>query len=456
MTAAGLLLALMVVFAAGGGLACMLGGREREFQRVEFLALSWLLGAGYVSLATWLLGLVLSGWPLVIAVAFGALALGTLGIKAKCRFAPHEAFLAIDWLLVAALVAQAVFIIWWTPRLALGWDGLMIWEFKARLAVQNGGAIPAAYFADVDRAWSHPNYPLGLAGLETWLQLCLGHVDQAWLRLPGPLYYFAGAALIAAGTRRLGGTRRTGLIAAVAFFFVPYLFAGVWGVLAGYADFPLGVLFLAALIHLPRQRESPGDARLCAMLAALCVWEKSEGRFLWLTLVGLAAFTLLPRRRWRAWIAMALPGAILLLAFAAFLATRHSVVETTYLPATFANVLAHADRFGPILSRLAREFGNFESWGLLWPGTGLALLALALRGAYRSAFEFAATLLFPLTAYLFAFVLTSWSDFGWHMELALPRLLLQLAPAAVMIMALAVPPPFSLAKGVPANEDQQP
>jgi hypothetical protein len=456
MTAAGLLLAFIVVFTAGAGLTRLLGGTEREFQRAEFHALSFVLGAGYVSLGLWLFGMALSGLALLGAVIIGAMVLGFLGRTARCQFARHEQLRELDWLLLSALLVQALFIIWWAPRVALGWDGLMIWEFKARVAIESGGVIPAAYFADADRAWSHPNYPLGLPGLETWLQLCLGRVDQAWVRLPGPLYYFAGAALVVAGTQRLGGTRRTGLAAAVAFFFVPYFFAGTWGVLSGYADFPLGVLFLAALIYLPRQSSSSSDAALCGTLAALLIWQKSEGRVLWLTIGVLAGGTMLVRKEWRGWLAVALPGAALAAGFALFLASRHTIPEADFPATTFAAVLAHADRIGPILSRLASELGSLENWGLLWAGTGFALAALGVRRELRRAAEFTAALLFPLAAYVLAFVLSGWTDFRLHMDLALPRLLLQLAPTSVLIIAVAVPRTFSLAKRAPTNEDQQP
>lgn len=461
MTAAGLLLAFGVIFAAGSGLARLLAGRQHAFYRAEFAALTWLLGAGFVSLALWVLGLVLSGWWLVSAVTLGAAFLaaasGRHGVPSPPGFTAREPLRTVDWLILAVLAAQAVFIACWASRIALGWDGLMIWEFKARLAFESGGALPAAYFSDADRAWSHPNYPLHLPYLETWLYRCLGRVDQAWVRLIGPLYYFAAAALLATGTVRLGGSRRTGLAAAAALFFVPYLFGGLWGVLAGYADFPLGVVFLAALIHLPGLRDTkPGDERLFAVLAALLVWGKREGRFLWVTLIVLAALTLLPRGRWRALLLVAAPGALLLAGFDLFLAVMHTVRETTYLPATWANLHANGGRLIPIAQRFARELLDLENWSLLWPGVALALGALVLRGQPARAARLASALLLPMAAYALAFVLTTWSDFGWHIDLALPRLLLHLAPAAVLIIALAVPPAFSLATSADTKEDQRP
>ena len=450
MTAAGLILALVAIFAAGLGLARLAAGREHSFYRAEFLSLGWLLGTGCVTLLLWVLGFLLSGaWLLCAVCAVTFVIAWTARSRAPSAWtAMPEKLRAFDWLLIAVLGAQAVFIAVWASRIAIGWDGMMIWEFKARLAFQNGGTLPASYFADADRAWSHPGYPLCFPYLETWFYLCLGHVNQSWIRLIGPLYYCAAAALLATGTMRLGGSQRTGIIAAVALFFVPYLFGGMWGVLAGYADFPLGVLFLAALVHLPGLRDAkPGGLRLFAALAALLVWEKKEGRFLWATLVALAALSLLPRRRWRALLLVAAPGAALIVGFEQYLTAVHTEPETTYLPVNLTNITANAARVGPVALHFARELINLERWGLLWPGTVIALFAINMRGENRRAARLVSALLLPMLAYAFAFVLTTWGDFHVHMELALPRLVLQLAPAAVLIIAFAVPPSMQGGRG---------
>lgn len=462
MTALGLLLSLVVILVAGAAIARLLGGQEHPFYRAELTALSWLLGTGYVTLAWWGLGAFLSGWWLVAAVGAGGLFLAGLAFRRGwprvCVVRDSSDKLGLpDWLLIGLLVGQAAFIAYWAPRIALGWDGLMIWELKARLAFENGGVLPGSYFADVDRAWSHPDYPLAFPYLETWFYRCLGHVDQAWVRLLGPLYYFAGAALVATGTRRLGGSRRVGLAAAAALFFVPYLFGGLWGVLSGYADFPLGVVFLGALLHLPGLRESKaGDDRLFAVLAALLVWGKREGRFLWLALILLAAVALLPRRRWRTLLMIAAPGAVLLVGFEAFLAAMHTVKDPTYLPVTLGNLQANADRLGTIVERIGAELIKLESWGLLWIGFAFALVALTVRGRRALAARFACALLLPLAAYALPFMLTTWGDFRVHMALALPRLLLHLAPAAMLAIALAWPPRPAPAMGGDAKQDPQP
>lgn len=440
MTVLGLAIALGVIFAAGSGLARLLAGSEHAWDRSELAGVSWVLGTGYVSLAIWILGLALSSAALVAATAFGAAVLALRGWKIRSASLPREPWTKVDLLLLTLLAAEAVFIVWWAPRLALGWDGLMIWELKARIAFENGGALPFSYFGDPHRSWSHPIYPLYFPYNEAWLYLCLGRVDQAWVRLFGPMAYGAAAALLAGGARRLGSSQQIGLAAAPALFFVPYCFGGGWGVLAGYADFPLAVIFLAALIYWPVMREvSAGEARLFGVAAGLLVWGKSEGSYLWLILAVPAALMLTWRNRWAAAFWALVPGAALLGGFRVFLGVVKAVPEINYAPASGTTLHANAARVGPILERFGHELIDLEKWSLLWPGAAAALIAMLLCGLRRRAFALAAALLLPMTAYACAYLLSTWSDFLLHMELSLTRLLLQLAPAAVLTIALAVP-----------------
>src|SRR5207248_9608042 len=71
----------------------------------------------------------------------------------------------------------------------LGWDGLLNWEIKAHYAFANGGVIPATYFSDSGRAFSHPEYPLAIPFTELWLYLWLGEADQLWAKTIFPIFY---------------------------------------------------------------------------------------------------------------------------------------------------------------------------------------------------------------------------------------------------------------------------
>jgi len=451
-----LLLALGTIMSAGYGAMRWLGDGA-GISWPERAGLSWLLGTGLVSLALWLLGMVVRGPVLIGTVAASAVAV--LVTSRNARFVPtrREPLSLIDWVLVGVLLGQVVFLVWWTPHTVLGSDGLLIWETKARIAFQNGGALPIAYFSDASRVWSQPQNPLMLPGVETWLYLCLGHIDEAWVRLIGPLFYLAAMGVLVGAACRLDGSRTAGLALASAMFFVPCLFVGTQGLLAGSADFPLGVLWLATVSWIFALPDGPHAERLIAVLGALLLWMKRDGLFPWLALLLITFVWLWRAKRLRRWTLIAAPGIVLGVGFTIFLAVAKAPGDPNSLAPTPDNLIAQSDRIIPVTAAIADEMGNFGSWSLLWPGTLLALGVIMLRERSRGVI-LATALLIPLAGFALAFVLSQWKDLSGHLDVALPRLLLQLVPTALLIVALAIPrlPQFSLAKPTPEPESPTP
>jgi hypothetical protein len=202
-------------------------------------------------LALFLAGFALHNAALVAAVCGGAGGLFLCSRRAMGVAPQPEPLRRSEWLVLMVFAGQAIFLVCWAPQVALGWDGLVLWEAKAKAAFAHGGVLPINYLNDPPFSVAQPLYPLYLPYLEDWLYLCLGRADQAWVRALGPVIYLAAILLMAGAAQRLGVSRLAGLLAAVAFFFVPYCFTGRWNVLSGYADFPLGVFYLAAASRLP-------------------------------------------------------------------------------------------------------------------------------------------------------------------------------------------------------------
>ena len=163
----------------------------------------------------------------------------------------------------------------------LGWDGLLNWEIKARYAFANGGVLPAAYFSDTGRAFSHPEYPLAIPFTELWLYFWVGESNQFYAKTIFPTFYVAGAFLIAAFASRLSRTTWLGLLMAALMFFVPQITVEVGCASAGYADFPLSVFYLAAAGCLFCAFEQGNDVFFRLGFAPLLIESEASGyRFL--------------------------------------------------------------------------------------------------------------------------------------------------------------------------------
>src|SRR5207249_2592857 len=186
MTLLGLSAGYLTIFIAGFGVTLLVFAKAGRLNLVECSCLSWLLGSGAVSLLVWLCGTFCSGLILQMVVTIACLALG----------------------------------------------------------------ISGSYYSDPGRAFSHPEYPLGIPFTELWLYLWMGEPHQFWVKTIFPLFYAAGALLLALFVTRLSTKRWPGLIVATLLAFVPFLSASPGGIIVGYVDFPMSVFYLAALGYL--------------------------------------------------------------------------------------------------------------------------------------------------------------------------------------------------------------
>ena len=438
--------ALGTLFLAGWGAVKLIARGEWIGHWPERVALAWLLGAGYASLGLFIFGSLFSETSLLAIIFAGAAGLFLAGRRFPAGSPPGGSapWQLVEWFLFALLAGEAIIIAWFSATLILGWDGLALWDLKAQIAFANGGTLPAEYFQDASRIDSHVRYPLGWPYLSTWLYLCLDRVDQAWVRIFGAIYEFATFALLAGATFRLGGQRWAGLVVAACLFFLPALTSTPFGFYAGYADLPMAALFLAAVTRLPAwsPQPSPADTRLLSVLGLLLVWTKSEGTVL---LAALAVVVFLARsseswlQRGRAVLFLVAPAATLLAAFSLYLRSVGAMPEDNYLPATDPQLWSRLDRVGPILAHFSARLSDWHMWSLLWPGVLLALIALSLRGESRRAGLLALLLLLPLPGYVLAYLLSTWPDYLRHMATSSTRLLLQLAPVALLTIGLAIP-----------------
>jgi hypothetical protein len=331
---------------------------------------------------------------------------------------------------IGALAAQCL-------RETLHWDGLLVWEVKARLAFLHGGAIPLSYYSDAAvHGWSHPGYPLYLPMLELWVYLWLGEATQYWVKAIFPFFHLAAASVLWSAGLRLGGRVGLGALAAWLLFVVPRFVGARAGLLQGYADMPLAILYLAALTALLLgARGDRAWLRVAAVASGLLPWVKQEGLVLWACFLLVVAW--LWRREWRVAVALALPGLATILAWRGFLAAVELVPPTTFMPMTLETLHSNLPRVPALLRRLGEECLFLRRWSLLWPLTALALGTLAVQRR-RAALPLSLAVLVPLGLYLVPYVFTALQPYEMHVETSIDRLVLQIAPVAVLALVLVL------------------
>ena len=436
--------ALLTIFGAGFGVTLLFLRNVKQIAVAELTGLSWLLGAAVLSLSLWLIGMLLRGVSLHIAIAFIALGLTLAGIaifrnrKLKVRIPRLRGWLEYALVFFLCLEIGAVLLL--TFKHTLGWDGLLIWELKARYAYLNGGALPAQYFSDAPRVFSHPEYPLFLPMLETWIYFWIGDCDQYWVKLIFPLFYAVGMVLLAQAGTFWSGKRWIGLLVANLFLFIPFLTRAAGGIVLGYADVPLSIVYLAAFYFLSifvRQNSSAALSCFIA-LAAILPWIKREGVVLWFVVTACGAWIIWRRRGIFPALFSFLPGVCVIVGWQIYLKAMHASPAQDFDSIGLARLCANSYRFGPVLRSLISEAATIEHWNLLWLATLAAFLCFVIRGRGQHALMLVICTVAPIALYCGVYLFSAWSDYLHHVQSSLPRLLLHVAPLSMLAIALAL------------------
>lgn len=433
--------AVLTLMVAGLGLS-LLALPDRRKNGVELFASSVLLGSAFVSTSLFLLGFLISGAPLRWSVAALCLTVGAIGIGRKglpkLRWGWPGTSSGKWYLMIGGV--QLTALVWLNAQRVLGWDGLFNFEAKARLIFQNGGSVPMHLFFDPSRSWMLQSYPLLLPLTESWLYLWLGRDDQQLVKLLFPLFFAAALCLVNAGSRLVRLDSQPSLVALLLLFTIPLLFIGDGSASSGYADFPLAVFYLAAVISiLDFWRNGEAEAlRLAGMLAACGCWLKQEGAILWACLMVIAAIALLRKRAvGRDWLALAraaIPGLLFLVSWQWF-------VRMMSLPdiRQFSAITPESLRDGwgriPIVAwAVVVELGNLRFWGLLWLLVAVTIGLLVWRRELSNQFVLPLAILLPFALYSSVYLFSLWPSFVIHLESSFSRLLIHLSLAAALMV----------------------
>lgn len=390
------------------------------------------IGAGvisccfFISLMTGLPSLLLEGLALIAAVTFCP--------KQRVRQVPIL-WTSSDKLLgvifgLAAIAGGLAFCaqLWNQPH--GGWDSFAIWNVRARFLASPLWRDSFSGFL----IYSHPDYPLLLAGFIARIWRSTGGRELAAPALAAALFTFGTVGVLVASLALLKG-RTQGFLAGILLLSTHFFVAhGA----SEYADVPVGFFILctvAAFALAMRYSDQPWLLVLIGLSAGLAAWTKNEG---WILIVAVAAISLLMCRRHVRQIALIAAGLApvlaIILCFKIRLATANDFVSGRSLH-SLVTLISNPARY------LEVGRGLLLATDFLIPVLGVAICSLcSLRGeiSMRStALICAVALGIVLAGYCATLIISPW-EIQWQVRTTLNRLLLQLLPAALFTVFLGL------------------
>lgn len=298
------------------------------------------------------------------------------------------------------------------------WDAWWLWDHHAKYLQD------PVYWRELfrlDDAY-HPDYPLFLSSLIAFVWRLMGNFDQSV-----PYVFSIMIGVLVPCTIFLSLYRKNLLVASMAYLLIAFDTDFLSMALSMYADQPLALLLLGAFVCVEHAKVNKQAVIVVAALLGCCIWMKNEGMLLALVFTAFYAKTLLGKgnaKRYAAGIALPL----MTYTFLKWNAPANDLIKGQGSK-TFA-YLTDADRYSSIckyfhslltgqLLPLVWAVGFYFIYCYLerkWPGRNLLLLFTCIIGIG------------------FVYVLTP-HDLSWHLTTSANRILYQLIPSFVYVMA---------------------
>lgn len=349
--------------------------------------------------------------------------------KLKLLSPPSDLISYILFGLLAVMVVIGVMHIMKAPLFER--DGLGIWLTKAKMIALDR-TFRTDNFFNPWRIQDSPRYPLLLPLLEASFMVQTG-INEWTVKL-----VFAYVWILLLGVlceNLINKSARLPLIATVILTLIPAYYVLSDGSLhTGYADIPISLFYLATFVMLWDyfQTGEKKSAIGAGLTIAFSIFTKNEG--LAFGLAAAAVFFLTRKKISDA--ARFLAAAVLpLIPWFLTLIRLPNLYQEHYL-SRIPVLLPRLRYFPLILKNAGLEIVNVRHWGIFWILV-VWFLFFYKPGFYRRRLLFIVGL--TLVVYLGIYLLTTW-DISFQMSVSFPRLLLQVVPALVFILAPILDP----------------
>ncbi len=299
------------------------------------------------------------------------------------------------------------------------WDSWTIWNYHAKFLQQPD----YRKFLFSINPMMHADYPLYLCSSIAFLRRLTGCDNFV---VPFVLGYCI--MLLVPVSIFLALYRRNLPVAALIFFLIItddfYLERG----LGQYADVPLAFLFLCAFICIEEAGKKPAAVLATAALLGCCAWVKNEGNMLAGIFILFNFKTLFADGRWKYFLAgIALPVLTLIVFKSA--APANDIVEGQGTKT--GDLLMDGSRYALVWDYLTYNFNHFY----IPIKIGLIIYPIFCIAEKRWPDRNILALLCCLLGYFFVYIITP-KGLDWHVHTSMDRVIIQLMPAFMYIMAL--------------------
>jgi hypothetical protein len=435
------LVALAIAFGGGIGALLLLSPSALQKSYFGFLGTALVVGAGIISLLSFVLGFFIQGVLLrstLTGICIVLLVVGLLRCPKEFWKRQRPWFGWTQVLLVVLIVGQVWAVTWLSLyKSDLGWDGLFVWEGKAHIAFRHNGALPLHLF-NGGYPITVTEYPVFLPMLQVWIYDWLGHIDQSMIKLIGPYLYLAAMFMLVSAAQRTSKKPLLTIVPLLLLPVVPQFVLGYGSVASGYADFPLGVVWLCTVVH-AMEFSTTGSldaARLTGASAMFLPFVKNDGFIALLCITLTVVPTLLKKRDRTAALWILAPAFTIWLGWRIFLHLCH--IKPAYLlPLTWSTLVTHLNRTGTIARFTAQELTAWDRWGILWPAALASAVFLVSRRATMKWYPLVVNALLPLVLYPCVFFFSAYGSVQVHLSVALSRLFIHNGLSAVLLIATA-------------------
>lgn len=429
----------------------LLYSRSNSLHISENIFISYGLGIGFISLEMLILHLLNIKFaalnitaPWLVLVLINIVIYIKRGKRKKDAVRLHEPKTNKFGILKAFLCFGIIFEISYAIFRALikpieSFDAIAIYAIRSKIFYL-AKSFPANYFA-MSNGMPHPEYPLNIPLIQTFIYLCLGSLNDLAVKIIFPLYFIGILVVLYFAIRRFAGSTYalifTFMLASIQQFNVYASNA--------YLDLPLSYYCLISVIFLFewfKQKERFDLLIVSAVMAAIAAWTKNEGLMYCVINTAVMVYFLAANRKnisTKDIIAPFLYVAVIFTILLPWLVVKHSAhLVSTDVAEIYLNPLCMAKqlyKFGPILYEFQREAFGPKKWNMVWIAV-LFAAAFNFKKIFRGELKYVSIMLMLTVCGYVYFYLISSVEITFFLTKTWSRFLIHFLPIAVYWLAL--------------------